>query len=79
MFIKFIDNKCKYSRTCWNYDCAEWCPHYRPRLFGFIPVPRKIGEWLEYLQEKLFFKFCVKIDQGESFDFDFEGDEHDEH
>lgn len=63
-----IRNKCGHS-NCWNYDCDEWCDHYKPRLFGFIPVGRKFGGWLEYIQEKLFFKFCVNTEDPHIDDF----------
>lgn len=66
--LTLVKNKCGYP-NCWNYDCDEWCPHYKPRLFGFIPVTRKFGEWLSYLELKIFFKF-YKPESYRGDDFD---------
>lgn len=79
--IKIINalfrNKCSLRDKCWEYDCAEWCSNYKPRLFGFIPVSREFGAKLEDIQEKLFFKFCVKEEESDVIDW-FEGDDFDD-
>ncbi len=69
--IHFMSNPCCHP-YCMGYDCEEWCPYFKPRLFGFIPVPRKLGGWLFMLEEKIFFKaYCTEHD---AFDF-LDGDD----
>lgn len=60
----FMQNKCGYP-FCMAYDCAEWCPKFKPRLFGLIPLPRKLGGWLFDLEERIFLKryFGSHIDE----------------
>lgn len=41
-----------------EWEC-EKCRHFKPRFFG-IPVPRKLGEWLYNLEERLWFKEYLK-------------------
>lgn len=57
----FMSNPCGFER-CMGWEC-ERCNYFKPRLFYFIPVPRKIGEWLFNLEERMFFKKYIFEEQ----------------
>ena len=69
--IPIITNPCGHPH-CMEWEC-EYCRYFKPRLFGFIPVPRKLGEWLILYQEERFLKQYFKTHDGpiiEEDDFD---------
>jgi hypothetical protein len=72
MFIPIVTNPCGYPH-CWEFQC-ELCSHFKPRLFGFIPVSRKFGERLMMWEERLFMKKYVKYTDEpiDDLDGDFE-------
>lgn len=62
----FMGNPCGHPH-CMFEDCSQ-CPAFKPRLFHCIPVPRWLGNWLFRIEERMFYKKCIKTD-----DWDFDG------
>ena len=74
MFIPIVTNPCGHPH-CREPMCTDidWmCPHFKPRLFGFIPIPHKLGERLTLWDEARFLKKHVRY-TDEPFE-DWEGD-----
>jgi hypothetical protein len=59
--MQLITNPCDHPH-CWEPMCTDvdWmCPYFKPRLFGFIPIPLKLGERLMLWEESRFLKrYC---------------------